>query len=109
LATVGSVLFDAVFVPGGPESVRTLCGNAHAVLFVKEAYKHGKAIGASGEGPELISVAAQSATSPNGQFQGPGVIMAAGKSVHGDLTQRFVDAIARHRFWDRPDMDSIVA
>ena len=52
--TVGSVLFDALYVPGG-SSAETLCNNAHAVLFIKEAYKHGKAIAASGEGVTLIN------------------------------------------------------
>ncbi len=34
--------------------------NAHVVLFVKEAYKHGKTIAASGEGELLINRAALS-------------------------------------------------
>jgi catalase len=42
LLTVGSVLFDAVFVPGGAESVKTLKADAMAVLFVNEAYKHAR-------------------------------------------------------------------
>jgi catalase len=105
-ATVSSVLFDALYVPGGA-SAEGLCSNAHAVLFVKEAYKHGKAIAASGEGELLISRAAQSAGTAEGKFQGPGVFI--GKKADAAFSQRFADAIAQHRFAERADMDNIVA
>ena len=35
LLTAGSVLFDAVYIPGGEESVEILKGDAKALLFVK--------------------------------------------------------------------------
>ncbi len=105
-ATVSSVLFDAVYVPGGA-SAEALCGNAHAVLFVKEAYKHGKAIAASGEGELLITRAAQSAGSAEGKFQGPGVFI--GKTADAAFSKRFADAVAQHRFAERVDIDNIVA
>lgn len=109
LPTVGSVLFDAVFVPGGKGSVDALCADANAVLFVKEAYKHGKAIAASDEGALLIARAAISAGTPAGEFQGPGVIATSGKAVNDAFTGNFVMAIAKHRFAERPDLDLIVA
>lgn len=108
LPTVASVLFDAVFVPGGQRSVEALCADANAVLFVKEAYKHGKAIAASDEGAMLIAKAARSAGTPDGEFQGPGVIGASGKTANGAFVKSFVAAIAQHRFAERPDLDAIV-
>ena len=54
LLTVGSVLFDALYVPGGAESVKTLKADAMAQLFVHEAYKHCKALAATGEGVMLL-------------------------------------------------------
>lgn len=42
--TAASVLFDAVYVPGGAKSSASLKENAQALQFVYEAYKHGKAI-----------------------------------------------------------------
>ena len=108
LPTVGSVLFDALYVPGG-QSAETLCNNAHAVLFIKEAYKHGKAIAASGEGATLITKAAHSAGAPNGEFAGPGVFIAKGKLANGAFTQTFLAGIAQHRFSDRPDVEMIIA
>ena len=56
LLTVGSVLFDAVYVPGGDKSAEALAAEASAVLFVREAFKHCKAIAASGAGVDLLSV-----------------------------------------------------
>lgn len=106
--TVSSVIFDALFIPGG-KAAETLCGNAHAVLFVKEAYKHGKAIAASGEGAVLIAKAAQSAGTPEGKFQGPGVLIASGKGANRAFAKSFIEAIAQHRFAERADLDAIVA
>ena len=47
-------MYDAVYVPGGKESVTMLLGEYEARHFVREAYNHGKAIAASGEGGELL-------------------------------------------------------
>lgn len=48
LLTTSSVLFDAVYVPGGEESVAALKREAEAINFVNEAYKHCKTIAATG-------------------------------------------------------------
>ena len=109
LPTVSSVLFDAVFIPGGKSSAAALCADANAVLFVKEAYKHGKAIAASGDGAMLVTRAAQSAGASDGQFQGPGVLLSSGSTVDGAFVKRFVTAIAGHRFAERKDLDSVIA
>ena len=109
LPTVGSVLFDAVFVPGGQRSAEALCADANAVLFVKEAYKHGKAIAASDEGDMLIAKAARTSGTPDGAFQGPGVIAASGKKVNDAFVKSFIAAVAKHRFAERPDVDAIAA
>ena len=52
--TAASVLFDAVYVPAGAKSVQTLSADADAVHFVNEAYKHCKAIAATGDGADLL-------------------------------------------------------
>ncbi len=109
LPTVSSVLFDAVFIPGGKASVATLCADANAVLFVKEAYKHGKAIAASGDGAMLVTTAARSAGASDGQFQGPGVLHSSGLAVSNEFTKQFVAAIAMHRFAERKDLTAIIA
>ncbi len=88
-ATAASVLYDAVYVPGGKESVKQLVEDYEVRHFVREAYNHGKAIAANGEGAELLQAA--------GIAPGPGVV--SGKSS-SDFTQNFVDAI-KHRHWNR--------
>ena len=104
--TVSSVLFDALYVPGG-SSAEALCSNAHAVLFVKEAYKHGKAIAASGNGVALITKAAQSSGTGEEKFRGPGIFIA--KSMDVEFLKRFTEGIAHHRFPERADINDIVA
>jgi len=107
LPTVASVMYDAVFVPGGRDSVQALLQQGDALHFVAEAYKHGKAVGAAGEGVELLRQAGLPAA----------VVSAAGadgavSAVQGVVTSRetqswsaFVDpfaaAIAQHRHWMR--------
>ncbi len=109
LPTVASVLFDAVFIPGGSASVTTLCTDANAVLFVKEAYKHGKVIAASGEGTQLVAAAARSAGCAGGEFAGPGVVAASDKTVTHAFVKSLVVAVAHHRFPERKDLDAIIA
>ena len=52
--TGSSVLFDAVYVPGGDASVGTLKGEPEVLAFVDEAYRHCKAIAATGAAIELL-------------------------------------------------------
>ncbi|RPH82135.1 MAG: catalase, partial [Nitrospiraceae bacterium] len=40
-ATADSIMYDAVYVPGGPESVTALLGEEKARRFVRQAYDHG--------------------------------------------------------------------
>ncbi|MCC7366760.1 MAG: catalase [Dehalococcoidia bacterium] len=102
-STVGSVLFDAVYVPGGATSIAALRDGAAAVQFVKEAHAHYKPIAASGEGAELvraaIGMAAQAEPASAGGDPLAGVVLA--ETDTATLGQDFLAAIARHRFWER--------
>ncbi|RYE01819.1 MAG: catalase, partial [Sphingobacteriaceae bacterium] len=49
-----SVLFDAVYIPGGKQSVEKLIMEGDALHFVDEAYRHCKAIAADKEGVDLL-------------------------------------------------------
>lgn len=108
LATVGSVMFDAVYIPGGARSLEALCKDANAILFVKEAYKHGKAIAATNEGGMLITRAARSSVMSD-VFKGPGVFTSGPATPTEDFVSSFINAVAQHRFNERPDMNAIVA
>jgi catalase len=49
-----STLFDSVFVPGGAKSIENLRKNGRALHWVREAFGHLKAIGATGEAVAFV-------------------------------------------------------
>ncbi|MEP6635724.1 MAG: catalase [Acidobacteriota bacterium] len=103
--TGSSVLFDAVYIPGGDASVKALIQESEAREFVREAYKHCKTIAASGAGVGFL------ATSLAGQFNEPeesrekvaaneGVVSSRDDSIT-NVASAFIQAIAEHRHWER--------
>lgn len=103
LLTAASVMFDAVYVPGGAESVTALTQEANAIHFVNEAYKHCKAIAATGAGVDLLqaSYVAQHPTlaKQNGKTSdNEGIIIG---QTDKNITTDFIQAIAQHRHWAR--------
>jgi catalase len=104
LATTPSVVFDAVFVPGGSASIETLAASGDALHFIAEAFKHAKAIAATGEGIELLRKAGVAVDATAGDL---GVI--TGDDAKG-VTTAFLAAIGRHRAWERgPLLDAVPA
>ncbi|MGI8335696.1 catalase [Actinomadura scrupuli] len=105
LTTVGSVLYDAVVVPGGEQSVQALASDGDAVHFLAEAYKHGKAVGALGAGISLLEQARITSVRTAGSGDDPvsdqGVVT-AGEQAAGDFVEPFTRAVAAHRHHDRP-------
>jgi catalase len=106
-ATMPSVLFDAVLVPGGAASADALCRDGDAVHFALEAYKHCKTLCLIGEGAQLLrSLGVGSETDP----AVPGVLIGRNDpSGRAQLAQDFIGAIARHRHWSRANIESIPA
>ena len=111
--TAGSVLFDAVFVPGGEASANILKGDAKALLFIKEAYLHCKTIAATDAGIGLFA-AASPADDKRAESHAEGVMQDRVKLFAGDdglifargaqankVPARFIQAIAQHRHWHR--------
>jgi catalase len=98
LLTTSSVLFDAVYVPGGAASVAALAADRDATEFVTEAYRHCKPIAATSEGTDFLR------SCPGVLDEGPdqttGVFATAGAASPA-FVQQFAAAVARHRFWDR--------
>jgi catalase len=97
--TTPSVVFDAVLVAGGAASAAALKGSGDAVLFVREAFKHAKAIAALGEGIEVLATAGIANA-------GPGV---ATGDAGGPLAGRFIADIAAHRHWSRTGKEAVAA
>jgi len=107
LLTTGSVIYDAVYVPGGKASASSLAGDGDAVHFVNEAFKHCKAIAATGDGVDLllassIGPASSNWTSPEQALQKLNGIVAERqpKDLAG-VAKQFIQAVAQHRAWDR--------
>lgn len=119
--TAGSVLFDAVYVPGGEQSVEVLKGDAKALVFVDEAYLHCKTIAATDAGVELLLAAhlGQDKTAKShteGVTQNEVKLLSAdegiitGRGVHmGQVAAKFIKAMAQHRHWDRETKGQVPA
>jgi catalase len=95
--TSASVLFDAVYVPGGRQSVDALKAEPEAARFIDEAFRHCKAIAAAGAGVDLVG-----ATAAGKARNDPAVILngSPGGAAQA-LVQDFIRAVMRHRNWDR--------
>jgi len=93
METAPSVLWDGVVVPGGDAALAAL---GQAVDFVKDQYRHCKAIAVLGAESALVERAMLPATLPDGSDD-RGLVMAAS----GDVAAAFIAALARHRHFER--------
>jgi catalase len=102
LLTAASVLYDAVYVPGGTKSVATLKADPDALHFLNEAFMHCKAIAAGEEAMQVLKATGFAKKLPldinkTGNEE-EGVIISADAKK---LATQFIKAIAQHRFWER--------
>ncbi|WP_316839476.1 catalase [Pedobacter gandavensis] len=98
--TAASVLYDAVYVVGGTAEV--LKGEANAIHFVNEAFKHCKAIAVDQQATKFIAATYLSGKLPKDASDetilNEGIVMEADPAR---LAKQFIKAIAQHRFWER--------
>jgi catalase len=99
ILTASSVLFDAIYVAGG-KGAPTWASEADAVEFVKDAFKHCKAVAASGEGVQLLEAAHIPVGAPEDPDPADAATIVGGKVSRG-FAQRLVAAMAGHRLWTR--------
>ncbi|WP_225782352.1 catalase [Xenophilus sp. Marseille-Q4582] len=112
-AAMPSVMFDAVLIPAGEQGAQALSALGDAVHFVHEAYRHCKTVCAVGEGAQLL----KGLPLPSeGAAEVPGVLRVPTPAVStGDteavpaIVQQFVQALSRHRHWERPGLDQVAA
>ncbi len=100
--TAASVLYDAVYVPGGTNSVATIEAEADAVHFLNEAFKHCKAIAADEKAMQVLEATYFHKKLPAEYSEE--TVLQEGLIVSSDASQLaslFSKAIAQHRFWDR--------
>lgn len=113
--TTSSVLFDAVYVPGGESSGTALREEADAVHFVNEAYKHCKAIAATGAGVILLNASflgekKLALVDSNGKELAVNEgLITGGDEQAPQVAAEFIKAIAQHRAWGRTLKDKIPA
>ncbi|MGJ8736332.1 catalase [Zobellia laminariae] len=89
IMTTESVLFDAVFIPGGKKSVDALASQSKFIKFINETYKHCKAIAVTDEGKQVLD------KSEIEDFENDAALFING------TPEDFIGAIAKHRNWDR--------
>ncbi|RAR47620.1 catalase [Flavobacterium lacus] len=89
ITTTESVLFDAVFIPGGKKAIDKIKQEAKFLKFINEAFKHCKAIAVNEEGGSILDE----------------TYVAKHKDDKAVLINQnpieFIKAIAKHRNWDR--------
>jgi catalase len=95
--TAPSVVFDAAIIPGGADGVRLLTQTGQALEFVKDQYRHAKTLLALGDGDAVLKAAGIPDKLPDGGAD-PGVLHFADAAKGA---QAFIDAVAKHRHWQR--------
>ena len=105
--TSDAVLYDAVYVPGGADSVAELSKHSDARNFINGAFHHAKSIAASDEGMNLLASTDVSTLPPLQDGSGGGLktnLGVVGIKDAKDMTgffEEFIKLIAMHRHWAR--------
>ncbi len=94
--TTESVLYDAVYIPGGKKSIEKLMTAAKFIKFINEAFKHCKAIAVSNEGEDLLNE-----TYAGGHKKDKAILINKQPSF-------FCKAIEKHRNWERSDVSKTI-
>ena len=93
--TTDSVLYDAVYLASGQESVDALKKINKVNEFIMDAYNHFKAIGAPKEASDLVAPFIRTS---NGAA---GIITSASDKPFNVSVDEFIEAVSKHRHWDR--------
>ena len=100
ILTAHSVLFDAVYVPGGEAAIAALKNEGAAIEFLQDAFKHYKPIAATGAGATLLAAAGITGAKAHPEA-GPDADPRAGVVTGKRVAAEFIAAIAQHRHWNR--------
>jgi catalase len=112
--TAASVLFDAIFIPGGAASAGSLKEMGDALGFVNEAFRHCKPVGAAGDGVNVLresqikGVQIASAEGRDSLVVDKGVVTSR-SGTDDSFSQEFIRAIAQHRHWSREQKEQVPA
>ncbi|AUT73134.1 hydroperoxidase II [Paraburkholderia hospita] len=95
-----SIMFDGVVVVGGAQGTKALAQSGDARHFVLEAFRHLKAIAATGAGKDVLSAS-------HLPEKGDGVFLGDDGKVEAVL-KPFIEAVGQHRVWARRQMAETV-
>jgi catalase len=94
-----SVVWDAVILPDGEQATTKLASEGHALEFIRDQYRHCKAILALGQSSTLLRAASLPAQLPSGEDD-PGLLEHPGDDVDRAFAS-FIAALRKHRHWER--------
>lgn len=109
--TGASVMFDAVYVPGGAQSVEMLQTEGDAIHFINEAFKHCKTIAATCEGVLLLSASNIKGVNfaANGSVATELGIITSHSADPNQFAQVMINALKQHRHWMRSQKEKVPA
>jgi catalase len=113
--TTGSIMYDAIFVPGGKKSVEAMKKQGDALHFLNEAFKHCKTIAATSEGVDLLMESSMKGVKlaemgSNGELaEEDGVLTIRDTTDLNQFNQAFIKAIGMHRHWMREEKMQVPA
>ncbi|MGO4886354.1 catalase [Anaerobacillus sp. MEB173] len=106
-----SIMYDALFIPGGQQSINNMMMHKEAKDFINDAFAHAKPIGAINEGIDLLTNAEVkninlALTESKGEVTTHlGVVTVRNPSDFEAFNNEFIVAIAEHRHWLRENQD----
>ncbi|WP_132052318.1 catalase [Pseudocnuella soli] len=107
--TTGSIMYDAVLIPGGRQSVDSMKKMGKVLHFIREAYKHCKPIAAIGEGVELVEACQLPEQMVFEQAQtDKGLVSSAKGGDAAEVGRQFIEAIKKHRHWEREENKELI-
>jgi catalase len=92
-------LFDALVLPDGEEAVKALQRDGHTMEFIRDQYRHGKAIMVLPASKALL-IQAGIEFGRQGKQGDAGIVIHKGDELEGTVA-RFTEAVARHRHPER--------
>jgi catalase len=94
-------LFDALVLPDGEQAVAALGQDGHTMEFIKDQYRHCKAILALGASRSLLARTGLPAALDKAQTQGNTGVLFADAAEAATAAVAFIGAVARHRHFGR--------
>ncbi len=97
METAPSVVWDALIVPNGKNSARTLASSGHAQEFVKDQYRHCKTIMLIGDSRQLLQATGIGEAVADDRDMGLLLV----KEATPEAIEKFADALSKHRHFAR--------